>query len=56
LKLVSLARWVDCSPGEVILEKGQHISEAIAVIAGDLEAFSAATLGWRFDPVSSSGT
>jgi hypothetical protein len=38
LKLVSLARWVDCSPGEVILEKGQHISEAIVVIEGDLEA------------------
>jgi hypothetical protein len=38
LKLVSLARWVDCSPGEIILEKGQHISEAIVVIAGDLEA------------------
>jgi len=38
MKLVSLARWVDCSPGEVILEKGQHISEAIVVIAGDLEA------------------
>jgi hypothetical protein len=31
LRLVSLARWVDCSPGEIILEKGQHIS-------GDLEA------------------
>jgi CRP-like cAMP-binding protein len=38
LKLVSLARWTDCSPGEVILEKGQQISEAIVVIAGDLEA------------------
>jgi CRP-like cAMP-binding protein len=38
LKLVTLARWIDCSPGEVILEKGQHISEAIVVIAGDLEA------------------
>jgi Popeye protein conserved region len=38
LRLVSLARWVDCSPGEVILEKGQHISEAIVVMAGDLEA------------------
>jgi hypothetical protein len=34
LKLVSLARWVDCSPGEVILEKGQHISEAIVVHRG----------------------
>jgi hypothetical protein len=38
LKLVSLARWTDCSPGEVILKKGQHISEAIVVMAGDLEA------------------
>src|SRR5258705_7089869 len=38
LKLVSLAQWVDCSPGEIILEKGQHLSEAIVVIAGDLEA------------------
>lgn len=38
LKLVSLARWTDCSPGEVILRRGQHISDAIVVIAGDLEA------------------
>jgi hypothetical protein len=38
VKLVSLAQWVSCSPGELILEKGQHISEAIVVIAGDLEA------------------
>jgi len=38
LRLVSLARWVDCSPGEVILKKGQHISEAIVIIAGDIEA------------------
>ena len=38
LRLVSLARWVDCSPGEVILKKGQQISEAIVVISGDLEA------------------
>jgi hypothetical protein len=38
LKLASLAQWIDCSPGEVILKKGQHISEAIVVVAGDLEA------------------
>jgi hypothetical protein len=38
LRLVSFARWVDCSPGEVILEKGQHISDAIVVMSGDLEA------------------
>jgi CRP-like cAMP-binding protein len=37
LNFVSLARWIDCSPGEVILEKGQHISEAIVVIARELE-------------------
>ena len=37
LKLVSLARWVDCSPGEVILEKGQQISDAIVLVSGDLE-------------------
>jgi CRP-like cAMP-binding protein len=38
VKLVSLAQWVKCSPGELILKKGQHISEAIVVMAGDLEA------------------
>jgi hypothetical protein len=38
LKFASLARWVDCSPGEIILQKGQQISEAVVVIAGDLEA------------------
>ncbi len=38
LRLASLARWVDCSPGEIILKKGQQISEAVVVIAGDLEA------------------
>ena len=38
LRLVSLARWVDCSPGEVILEKGQQITDAIALVSGNLEA------------------
>jgi CRP-like cAMP-binding protein len=38
LRLASLARWVDCSPGEVILRKGQQISEAVVVMTGDLEA------------------
>jgi hypothetical protein len=33
LKLVSLVQWIDCSPGEVILKKGQHISEAIVAVA-----------------------
>jgi hypothetical protein len=38
LRLASLVRWVDCSAGEVILEKGQQASEAIVLISGDLEA------------------
>jgi hypothetical protein len=37
LRLVSLARWVDCSPGEVILEKGQQIADAIVLISGNVE-------------------
>ena len=43
LRLVSLARWVDCSAGEVILEKGQQISDAIVLISGDLEAILSST-------------
>jgi CRP-like cAMP-binding protein len=38
LRLVSLARWVDCSPGEVILKKGQRISHAIVLVSGQVEA------------------
>jgi CRP-like cAMP-binding protein len=38
LRLVSLVRWVECSPGEVILERGQQIADAIVLISGDLEA------------------
>jgi hypothetical protein len=38
LRLVSLARWVDCSPGEVILEKGVQIAHAIVLISGNAEA------------------
>jgi hypothetical protein len=38
LKMASLARWVDLSPGEVIVKKGCHISEAIVLISGETEA------------------
>jgi hypothetical protein len=38
LRLMSLVRWVDCSPGEVILAEGQLISRAIVVISGEIEA------------------
>jgi CRP-like cAMP-binding protein len=50
LRLVSLARLVDCSPGEIILEKGQHISEAIVVIAGDIEAVLDSNTGMAVRP------
>jgi CRP-like cAMP-binding protein len=33
-----LARWIDYSPGEVILEKGQPVSDAIVLISGEMEA------------------
>jgi Popeye protein conserved region len=38
LKLVSLACWVDLSPGELIIKKGQQISDAIVLISGEIEA------------------
>jgi CRP-like cAMP-binding protein len=38
LRLASLVRWVDCSPGEVILEKGEQIVDAIVLISGNVEA------------------
>jgi CRP-like cAMP-binding protein len=50
LRLVSLARLVDCSPGEVILKKGQHISEAIVVIEGDIEAVLDSNTGMGIRP------
>jgi len=38
LRLVNLAQWLDCSPGEVILKKGQHVSDAVVLVSGELEA------------------
>jgi CRP-like cAMP-binding protein len=38
LKLACLARWVDCLPGAMIVKKGQQISDAIVLIAGEAEA------------------
>jgi CRP-like cAMP-binding protein len=31
-------RWVDLSPGQLIVEKGQQISHAIILISGEIEA------------------
>jgi len=38
LRLVNLAQWIDCSPGEAILKKGQHISDALVLVSGQVEA------------------
>ena len=31
-------RWTECSPGEVIVRKGQQIPDAIVLISGEIEA------------------
>jgi CRP-like cAMP-binding protein len=38
LRLFSLAQWIDCSPSEVILKKGQQISDAVVLVSGEVEA------------------
>jgi hypothetical protein len=38
LRLINLAQWIDCSPGEGILKKGQHISDALVLVSGEVEA------------------
>jgi CRP-like cAMP-binding protein len=38
LKMVNLAQWVECSPGDLILEKGQPISDVNVLISGKVEA------------------
>jgi hypothetical protein len=50
LKLASLARWVDLPPGEVIVKKGHHISEAIVLISGETEAVFGGTTAFAYRP------
>jgi CRP-like cAMP-binding protein len=38
LKLIVLARWTECLPGEVIVRKGRQIPDAIVLISGQIEA------------------
>jgi hypothetical protein len=38
LRLVNIVQWLDCSPGEIILKKGQQVSDAIVLVSGDVEA------------------
>jgi hypothetical protein len=50
LKLASLARWLDLSPGEVIVEKDRHISEAIVLISGETEAVRDGKTAFSYRP------
>lgn len=50
LALANLARWVDCAPGDVILEKGQPISDVIVLISGEVEAIFASGTRMAFRP------
>jgi CRP-like cAMP-binding protein len=38
LKLASLVRWAALSPGELIVERGQRISNAIVLVSSEVEA------------------
>jgi CRP-like cAMP-binding protein len=38
LRLVDLVQWLDCSPGEIILKKGQQVSHAVVLVSGEVEA------------------
>ena len=50
LKLVNLGRWVDCSPRDVILEKGQPISDVIVLVSGEIEAILGSETRVAFRP------
>jgi hypothetical protein len=54
LKMASLARWVDLLPGEIIIRRGHHISEAIALIPARLKRVSVTRPPSRIVPDSSS--
>jgi Popeye protein conserved region len=50
LKLASLARWTDLSPGEVIVKAGHHISEAIVLVSGETEAVIGGKTAFTYHP------
>jgi CRP-like cAMP-binding protein len=50
LKLASLARWVDFSPGDLIIKEGRQISDAIVLISGEAEAVRSGKTMWVFHP------
>jgi hypothetical protein len=50
LKMASLARWVDLLPGEIIIRRGHHISEAIVLISGETEAIFGDKTAFAYRP------
>jgi len=50
LKLASLVQWIDCSSGDVVLKKGQHTSEAIILVSGEVEAVFGTKARMRLQP------
>jgi hypothetical protein len=50
LKMSSLAQWLDIPPGEIIVKKGQHISEAIVLISGETEAVLEGKTAFTYHP------
>jgi Popeye protein conserved region len=56
LRLASLARWVDLSPGEVIVKTGDRISEAIVLISGETEGVLGGKSTFTYHPGQLIGT
>ena len=56
LRLASLAQWLDCSPGEVILKRASMCQTQLSLFLGKSKPFSATRQEWRFAPVSSLAT
>jgi hypothetical protein len=50
LKMANLARWVDLSPGQVIVKKGHRIAEAIVLISGETEAVLGSKTTFTYHP------
>jgi hypothetical protein len=50
LEMASLARWVDLSPGEVVVKKGHHISEAIVLVFGETEGVLGGKTAFAYRP------
>ncbi len=54
--MLSLAEWVDCAPGEIIVEKGKRVSNVLIMISGQVEAVVNDKLNALFRPGQLIGT